>query len=147
MKMWKKLAACVLAAAMALTLLTACGGGGGSSSGGNASQQLTDKVNTKIKDIGVVVQYDSQLDDKAITCVDYYLNTQDYDTAFKMAGLNSNEYVLIPTTAVSSLDSEASVIATYIRTLHESGVDAKKIGYATYLVDNTPAAIFALVKF
>ena len=30
MKMWKKLAACVLAAAMALTLLTACGGGGGS---------------------------------------------------------------------------------------------------------------------
>ena len=27
MKMWKKIAACVLAAAMALTLLTACGGG------------------------------------------------------------------------------------------------------------------------
>lgn len=146
MKMWKKLAACVLAAAMALTLLTACGGGS-SSSGGNASQQLTSKVNEKIKDTGVVVQYDSQLDDKAITCVDYYLNTQDYDTAFKMAGLNDKEYVLIPTTAVSSLDSEASVIATYIRTMHESGVDAKKIGYATYLVDNTPAAIFALVKF
>lgn len=36
MKMWKKLAACVLAAAMALTLLTACGGGGGSSSGGSS---------------------------------------------------------------------------------------------------------------
>lgn len=35
MKMWKKLAACVLAAAMALTLLTACGGGGGSTSGGS----------------------------------------------------------------------------------------------------------------
>lgn len=35
MKMWKKLAACVLAAAMALTLLTACGGGGGSASGGS----------------------------------------------------------------------------------------------------------------
>ena len=33
MKMWKKLAACVLAAAMALTLLTACGGGGGSAGG------------------------------------------------------------------------------------------------------------------
>lgn len=36
MKMWKKLAACVLATAMALTLLTACGGGGGSSSGGSS---------------------------------------------------------------------------------------------------------------
>lgn len=36
MKMWKKLAACVLAAAMALTLLTACGGGGGGSASGGS---------------------------------------------------------------------------------------------------------------
>ena len=40
MKMWKKLAACVLAAAMALTLLTACGGGGGSTGGGSGSNGL-----------------------------------------------------------------------------------------------------------
>lgn len=41
MKMWKKLAACVLAAAMALTLLTACGGGGGSASGGSVVRDKT----------------------------------------------------------------------------------------------------------
>ncbi len=54
MKMWKKLAACVLAAAMALTLLTACGGGGGGSTGGGSvdnsfsSAAFTQTVNDKL---------------------------------------------------------------------------------------------------
>ena len=146
MKRFKKLAAVLLACVMALTLLTACSGGGGSGAG-NASQQLTNKVNEKLKDIGVVVQYDSKLDDKAVTCLDYYLNTDDMDAALKMAGLNEEEYVMIPTTAVSTLDTQASVFATYIRTFYENGYTAKKIGYATYTVNDVPAASFALVKF
>lgn len=54
MKMWKKLAACVLAAAMALTLLTACGGGGGGSTGGGSvdnsfsSAAFTQNVNDEL---------------------------------------------------------------------------------------------------
>lgn len=48
MKMWKKLAACVLAAAMALTLLTACGGGGGGSTGGGSGSNSV--VRDKIKE-------------------------------------------------------------------------------------------------
>ena len=47
MKMWKKLAACVLAAAMALTLLTACGGGGGGSTGGCSGSNSVVRDKTK----------------------------------------------------------------------------------------------------
>ena len=47
MKMWKKLAACVLAAAMALTLLTACGGGGGGSTGGGSGSNSVVRDKTK----------------------------------------------------------------------------------------------------
>ena len=47
MKMWKKLAACVLAAAMALTLLTACGGGGGGSTGGGSGSNGLVRDKTK----------------------------------------------------------------------------------------------------
>lgn len=47
MKMWKKLAACVLAAAMALTLLTACGGGGGGSIGGGSGSNGLVRDKTK----------------------------------------------------------------------------------------------------
>ena len=45
--MWKKLAACVLAAAMALTLLTACGGGGGGSTGGGSGSNSVVRDKTK----------------------------------------------------------------------------------------------------
>ena len=47
MKMWKKIAACVLAAAMALTLLTACGGGGGGSTGGGSGSNSVVRDKTK----------------------------------------------------------------------------------------------------
>ena len=47
MKMWKKLAACVLAAAMALTLPTACGGGGGGSTGGGSGSNGLVRDKTK----------------------------------------------------------------------------------------------------
>lgn len=47
MKMWKKLAACVLAAAMALALLTACGGGGGGSTGGGSGSNSVVRDKTK----------------------------------------------------------------------------------------------------
>lgn len=47
MKMWKKLAAYVLAAAMALTLLTACGGGGGGSTGGGSGSNSVVRDKTK----------------------------------------------------------------------------------------------------
>ena len=47
MKMWKKLAACVLAAAMALTFLTACGGGGGGSTGGGSGSNSVVRDKTK----------------------------------------------------------------------------------------------------
>ena len=52
MKMWKKLAACVLAAAMALTLLTACGGGGGS-----AGASVTPDTSRDKQMIGYVQKY------------------------------------------------------------------------------------------
>ena len=53
MKMWKKLAACVLAAAMALTLLTACGGGGGGSTGAS----VTPDTSREKQMIGYVQKY------------------------------------------------------------------------------------------
>lgn len=72
MKMWKKLAACVLAAAMALTLLTACGGGGGSASGGSvdrsfASASFAQSVNDKLaaKGSNLKLKHDNALKAKA----------------------------------------------------------------------------------
>ena len=53
MKMWKKIAACVLAAAMALTLLTACGGGGGGSTGAS----VTPDTSREKQMIGYVQKY------------------------------------------------------------------------------------------
>ena len=53
MKMWKKLAACVLAAAMALTLLTACGGGGG----GGSTTPVTQNTELENKYVGYFRNY------------------------------------------------------------------------------------------
>lgn len=57
MKMWKKLAACVLAAAMALTLLTACGGGGGSTGGGSGSNSVVRDKTKEDQAISWVQEY------------------------------------------------------------------------------------------
>lgn len=57
MKMWKKLAACVLAAAMALTLLTACGGGGGSAGGGSGSNSVVRDKTKEDQAISWVQEY------------------------------------------------------------------------------------------
>ena len=55
MKMWKKLAACVLAAAMALTLLTACGGG--STGGGSGSNSVVRDKTKEDQAISWVQEY------------------------------------------------------------------------------------------
>lgn len=57
MKMWKKLAACVMAAAMALTLLTACGGGGGSTGGGSGSNSVVRDKTKEDQAISWVQEY------------------------------------------------------------------------------------------
>ena len=57
MKMWKKLAACVLEAAMALTLLTACGGGGGSTGGGSGSNSVVRDKTKEDQAISWVQEY------------------------------------------------------------------------------------------
>ena len=57
MKMWKKIAACVLAAAMALTLLTACGGGGGSTGGGSGSNSVVRDKTKEDQAISWVQEY------------------------------------------------------------------------------------------
>ena len=52
MRLYKKAAACLLTAAMALSMLTACGGGGTGSNGGNTPSTLPDPGEIILPDIG-----------------------------------------------------------------------------------------------
>ena len=118
MKMWKKLAACVLAAAMALTLLTACGGGGGSASGGS-------------------VVRDKAKEDQAISWVQEYASKN---------GLTLEKCDAVSNTAAAGLSdmlnaqniqmgkAEGDYQATYKAAMNSMGsalANQKKTGYAT----------------
>ena len=52
MRLYKKAAACLLTAAMAISMLTACGGGGTGSNGGNTPSTLPDPGEIILPDIG-----------------------------------------------------------------------------------------------
>lgn len=118
MKMWKKLAACVLAAAMALTLLTACGGGGGSASGGS-------------------VVRDKAKEDQAISWVQEYaskngltLEKSDAVSNAAAAGLSD----MVKALNIQMGKAEGDYQATYKAAMNSMGsalANQKKTGYAT----------------
>lgn len=133
---------------MMLLALTACGGSSGGVSG-NADKELTSKINSKLSGTGIHVTYDSGLGDKAVVCLDVYRTSGNEAQAMAAAGVNAREYAIYATTATSSLDNAASVIAGYIRSEKaSSGRVAKTIGYASATLTATDEPIcFALVKF
>lgn len=118
MKMWKKLAACVLAAAMALTLLTACGGGGGSASGGS-------------------VVRDKAKEDQAISWVQEYaskngltLEKSDAVSNAAAAGLSD----MVKALNIQMGKAEGDYQAAYKAAMNSMGsalANQKKTGYAT----------------
>lgn len=118
MKMWKKLAACVLAAAMALTLLTACGGGGGSASGGS-------------------VVRDKAKEDQAISWVQEYaskngLTLEKNDAVSNAAAAGLSDMVKALNIQMGKADGDYQ--ATYKAAMNSMGsalANQKKTGYAT----------------
>ncbi len=118
MKMWKKLAACVLAAAMALTLLTACGGGGGSASGGS-------------------VVRDKAKEDQAISWVQEYaskngLTLEKSDAVSNAAAAGLSDMVKALNIQMGKADGDYQ--ATYKAAMNSMGsalTNQKKTGYAT----------------
>lgn len=118
MKMWKKLAACVLAAAMALTLLTACGGGGGSASGGS-------------------VVRDKAKEDQAISWVQEYaskngLTLEKSDAVSNAAAAGLSDMVKALNIQMGKADGDYQ--ATYKAAMNSMGsalANQKKTGYAT----------------
>lgn len=122
MKMWKKLAACVLAAAMALTLLTACGGGGGSTGGGSGSNSV---VRDKTKE------------DQAISWVQEYaanngvtLEKSDAVSNAAAAGLSD----MVKALNIQMGKADGDYLVTYKAAMNSMGsalANQKKTGYAT----------------
>ena len=118
MKMWKKLAACVLAAAMALTLLTACGGGGGSASGGS-------------------VVRDKAKEDQAISWVQEYaskngLTLEKSDAVSNAAAAGLSDVVKALNIQMGKADGDYQ--ATYKAAMNSMGsalTNQKKTGYTT----------------
>lgn len=118
MKMWKKFAACVLAAAMALTLLTACGGGGGSASGGS-------------------VVRDKAKEDQAISWVQEYaskngLTLEKSDAVSNAAAAGLSDMVKALNIQMGKADGDYQ--ATYKAAMNSMGsalANQKKTGYAT----------------
>ena len=97
-----------------LLALTACSGSSGVG-GGNAEDTLTSKVNAKLSGTGIQVEYDTSLNEKAVVYLDVYRTSGNEAQAIKAAGLNSTEYRMYATTATSSIDDAAAVIAGNIK--------------------------------
>ena len=146
MKRFKKLVAVLLACVMALTLLTACGGGGasggGSNSGEDVMKQLTAKINENVKDLGISMTYDTQLDKRAEVCGNVLLAKLNAnageevakDAAMKAAGLNEDDYYFMvyqPNGTQNQMNNIASVFGAQARKEYQANRKAgKKIGYA-----------------
>lgn len=127
--------------------LTACSGGSGVG-GGNAEDALTSKVNAKLSGTGIQVEYDTSLNEKAVVYLDVYRTSGNETQAIKAAGLNTTEYRMYATTATSSIDDAAAVIAGNIKAEKESSNRvAKKLGYASGKMASGEPVIFVLVKF
>ena len=143
MKRFKKFVAVLLACVMALTLLTACGGGGGSSSnsGEEVMKQLTAKINENVKDLGISMTYDTQLDKRAEVCGNVLLAKlkagtieEAEEAAMKAAGLNEDDYYFMvyqPNGTQNQMNNIASVFGAQARKEYQAnGKAGKKIGYA-----------------
>ena len=123
MKMWKKLAACVLAAAMALTLLTACGGGGGGSTGGGSGSYSVVRDKTK--------------EDQAISWVQEYaskngLTLEKSDAVSNAAAAGLSDVVKALNIQMGKADGDYQ--ATYKAAMNSMGsalTSQKKTGYTT----------------
>ena len=127
--------------------LTACSGGS-SVGGGNSENALTSKVNAKLSGTGIQVEYDTSLNEKAVVYLDVYRTSGNEAQAIKAAGLNTTEYRMYATTATSSIDDAAAVIAGNIKAEKESSNRvAKKLGYASGKMASGEPVIFVLVKF
>ena len=128
-----------------LLALTACSDSSGVG-GGNAEDKLTSKVNAKLS--GIQVEYDTSLNEKAVVYLDVYRTSGNEAQAIKAAGLNSTEYRMYATTATSSIDDAAAVIAGNIKAEKETSKRvAKKLGYASGKMASGEPVIFVLVKF
>ena len=123
-----------------LLALTACSGSSGVG-GGNAEDTLTSKVNAKLSGTGIQVE-------RAVVYLDVYRTSGNEAQAIKAAGLNSTEYRMYATTATSSIDDAAAVIAGNIKAEKETSKRvAKKLGYASGKMASGEPVIFVLVKF
>ena len=130
-----------------LLALTACSGSSGVG-GGNAEDTLTSKVNAKLSGTGIQVEYDTSLNEKAVVYLDVYRTSGNEAQAIKAAGLNSTEYRMYATTATSSIDDAAAVIAGNIKAEKETSKRvAKKLGYESGKMASGEPVIFVLVKF
>lgn len=130
-----------------LLALTACSDSSGVG-GGNAEDTLTSKVNAKLSGTGIQVEYDTSLNEKAVVYLDVYRTSGNEAQAIKAAGLNSTEYRMYATTATSSIDDAAAVIAGNIKAEKETSKRvAKKLGYASGKMASGEPVIFVLVKF
>ena len=145
MKRFKKFVAVLLACVMALTLLTACGGGasgGSSNSGEEVMKQLTAKINENVKDLGISMTYDTQLDKRAEVCGNVLLAKLNAgaseevaeDAAMEAAGLNEDDYYFMvyrPNGTQNQMNNIASVFGAQARKEYQAnGKAGKKIGYA-----------------
>lgn len=148
MKRFKKFVAVLLACVMALTLLTACGGGasgGSSNSGEEVMKQLTAKINENVKDLGISMTYDTQLDRQAEVCGNVLLAKlnadaseegikEAKDAAMKAAGLNEDDYYFMvykPNGTQNQMNNIAFVFGAQARKEYQANRKAgKKIGYA-----------------
>ena len=162
MKRFKKLVAVLLACVMALTLLTACGGGasgGSSNSGEEVMKQLTAKINENVKDLGISMTYDTQLDKRAEVCGNVLLTklnngaseAEAENAAMKAAGLNNNDYyfmIYTPNGSQNQMDNIATVFSAQARKEYQANEKAgKKIGYAGMIDDSGNIVLFyALVE-
>ena len=87
-------------------------------------------------------------DRAAVVYLDVYRTSGNEAQAIKAAGLNSTEYRMYATTATSSIDDAAAVIAGNIKAEKETSKRvAKKLGYASGKMASGEPVIFVLVKF
>lgn len=134
-------------ASILLLALTACGSSG-SGFGGSAETQLTSKINSKLSGTDIKVTYNSNLGEKALVYLDTYRTSGNEAQAIRAAGINTVEYAMYATTATSTMDDAAAVIAGQIKSEKtSSGRTAKYIGYASGKLATGDSVIFALVKF
>ncbi len=127
-------------AGVMLMALTACGG--------SPENELTAKINSKLSGTGIQVQYDEALSDKALILLDTYLVSGDVYQALRAAGIDPSNHTLYATTATSTLDTAAVVIANSIKTERSSsGRVAKKLGYAAEKYVSGQTVFYVLVEF